>query len=103
MMRNTDNVPTTLLVYYFSGLATDSPTALEAAKCITATTLCCRSACNTASVLQTSSLTTGPHLTKCGCPVEKLSKQTGTRPASDSALQQCDPMKPAPPVTKIDG
>src|SRR5262245_7876442 len=34
-------------------------------------------------------------------PVEKSSRQTTSSPRDKSSRQRCEPMKPAPPVTKV--
>src|SRR5688572_28497960 len=37
----------------------------------------------------------------CFRPVKKLSRQTTSAPSDRSRSQRCEPMKPAPPVTRI--
>src|SRR6516162_10412283 len=69
---------------------------------MTAATRCSASAAQRRGRSPMSPSTSGPQRTAARCPRDRLSKTTGRYPARASTLQACDPIYPAPPVTRID-
>src|SRR5690625_5063193 len=96
--------PAMLSCQYISGFSTDSPTCLWAAKWITESAPAARirkASFSRASGRVTSSSNSSAPSVRRRRPVERSSTTTTSCPCSSRSRTTCDPMYPAPPITRV--
>src|SRR5699024_6049265 len=96
--------PAMLSCQYISGFSTDSPTCLWAAKWITESAPEARirkASFSRASGRVTSSSNSSAPSVRRRRPVERSSTTTTSCPCSSRSRTTCDPMYPAPPITRV--